>query len=109
MLWARTTSGSTWVGENATSRGEIDELRISDIMRYRPADRVAVVRRELPDAGLNVPYAESLSADAAQGAVTWKVAAGRLPAGLQLDEASGTISGTPTEVSEEAEIRGSSG
>ena len=73
--------------------GEIDELRISDIMRYRPADRVAVVRRELPDAGLNVPYAESLSADAAQGAVTWKVAAGRLPTGLQLDEAGGTISG----------------
>ena len=85
--------------------GEIDELRISDIMRYRAADQVAVVRRELPDAGMEVPYAESLSADAAQGAVTWKVASGRLPAGLQLDETSGTISGTPTEVAEETEIK----
>ena len=84
--------------------GEIDELRISDVMRYPAADRLAVVRRELPDAGVNVPYSESLSADAAQGAVTWKVAAGRLPAGLQLDEAGGTIEGTPTEASEETEI-----
>ncbi len=65
--------------------GEIDELRISDIMRYPVAQELALVRRDLPDASLRLPYSAQLSCDAAQGKVSWELVTGRLPSGLVLD------------------------
>jgi len=78
--------------------GEIDEIRISDVLRYPVNDRLAIVRRELPDAALQGKYAEQLSADAATGKVVWDLIAGSLPAGLDLDGPSGTIRGAPKTV-----------
>ena len=77
--------------------GEIDELRISSIMRYPVARRLAIVRQTLPDAGLNLPYTVQLGADAAEGEVAWKLAEGDLPRGLDLDTDRGTIRGKPLE------------
>ena len=75
--------------------GEIDELRISDVMRYPVADGLSIIRQKLPEAGLNLPYRVALGADAAAGGVSWELAAGNPPAGLTLDARDGTIRGTP--------------
>jgi putative cell wall-binding protein/protocatechuate 3,4-dioxygenase beta subunit len=50
----------------------------------------------LPDAGLGVPYGQSLTATGGVEPYTWSIVSGDLPAGLELSE-DGVISGTPTE------------
>ncbi len=85
-------------------QGEIDELRISSIMRYPVARNLTLVRRELPDAGLNLPYSVSLSTDAARGQVSWELAGGALPPGLALDEKRGLLHGIPSRVVQDARL-----
>ena len=65
--------------------GEIDELRISNIMRYPVADKLAILRQKLPEAGLKIPYQVELGTDAPNGNVTWEIVKGELPKGLSLD------------------------
>ena len=77
--------------------GEIDELRISKVMRYPVAHELAIVRQKLPKAGLKIPYSVEMATDAAEGSVGWKLRAGELPKGLTLDEKRGVIHGTPLE------------
>ena len=77
--------------------GEIDEIRISSIMRYPIADTFAIVRADLPDAPLHATYAYPLAADAAEGPLEWQITKGALPKGLKLDRHSGIIGGKPTE------------
>jgi hypothetical protein len=78
-------------------QGEIDELRISQVMRYPVARKLAIVREKLPKAGLKIPYSVELATDAAEGSLRWKRLAGKLPQGLALDEKRGIIHGTPLE------------
>ena len=80
--------------------GEIDEIRISSIMRYPVAERLSIVRRELLPATFNAPYSVQMSTDAASGAVQWEQVEGRLPAGLTLDSKTGVIGGKPTAAAE---------
>ena len=84
--------------------GEIDELRISDIMRYPVAQQLRLIHRDLPEAGLKLPYSATLSTDSARGKVRWELAGGKLPSGLVLDRASGLIQGTPIELASEARL-----
>ena len=77
--------------------GEIDELRISNVMRYPVADKLAIMRQKLPEAGLKIPYEVQLGTDAPDGSVTWKIVKGDLPEGLSLDAKSGVIRGLPKE------------
>ncbi len=78
--------------------GEIDELRISNVMRFPVADTLAIIRQKLPEAGLNIPYRVQLGTDAATGLVTWKMKFPRsMPGGLMLDNRTGVIHGTPKE------------
>ncbi len=53
----------------------------------------------LPDAQVGVPYSATVSASGGNGAYTFVVSSGTLPAGLSLDPLSGTISGTPSAAS----------
>ena len=78
-----------------TFEGQIDELRISSVMRYAVANSLGIIRQTLPDAGINIPYSAQLGTDAARGDVTWKIVDGRLPRGLTLDSAAGQLHGTP--------------
>lgn len=80
--------------------GEIDELRISKIMRYPVAERLTIIRQQLPAAGLDVPYSVQLSADAAKGPINWEIVEGRLPTGLELDSATGSLCGKATSTAE---------
>ena len=82
--------------EYGSFEGDIDELRISSIMRYPVARELAIVRETLSKAGLNLPYTVPLGTDAAAGKVSWKLLEGKLPQGLTLDN-SGTIQGRPVE------------
>jgi Tol biopolymer transport system component len=59
------------------------------------APPLTVTTTSLPDAGYGQPYSQTL-ATSGTGPDTWAVTGGALPAGLTLDPASGTISGTPT-------------
>ena len=82
-------------------KGEIDELRISDVMRYPVTSRLTVVHQDLPDACLRAPYSARVAADGARGQVAWKVCDGNLPSGLELDGKHGTLQGTPSEAGDE--------
>ena len=80
-----------------TFEGQIDELRISKVLRYPVAETLSILKQTLPDAGFKVPYRIDLGTDASEGAVTWKLVDGRLPEGLSLNPSRGRIHGTPTE------------
>ena len=84
--------------------GEIDELRISSVMRYPVTDRMAVIRQKPPEAGLGIPYEVRLGTDAAAGAVSWEMKEGSLPAGLAFDTGTGVIRGTPAETVESRQV-----
>src|SRR5690349_8854991 len=50
----------------------------------------------LPDATVGVRYSQGLSAHGGPTPFSWSIQTGSLPPGLDLDSASGAISGTPT-------------
>jgi len=77
--------------------GEIDELRISKIMRYPVAQKLAIIRQKLPEAGLGLPYEIRLGADGTAGTLSWQRLAGSLPKGLVLDRNQGVLRGKPRE------------
>ncbi len=62
------------------------------------APPLTVTTTSLPDAGYGQPYSQTL-ASSGTGPDTWAVTGGSLPAGLTLNPATGTISGTPTAAS----------
>lgn len=76
--------------------GEIDELRISSVLRYRLAEKLTIVRRTLPDTAIHRHYCVPLSADGAQGNLSWHLVDGVLPRDLTL-EPTGVIEGIATE------------
>ncbi len=61
------------------------------------ATQIIVTDASLPDPVENEPYAYQLSTALEEGAVTWSIASGALPTGLQLSS-SGILSGTTPEV-----------
>ena len=85
--------------EVGSFEGEIDELRLSSIMRYPVADHLAIVRQELPTGGLGVPYSMQLTADAADGGLRWELVDGDMAPGLTLGSG-GMVEGSPAALSE---------
>ena len=57
---------------------------------------LAITTTSLPVGQTGMPYSTTLTSSGGTGAVTWTRTAGALPAGLQLNAATGVISGTPT-------------
>src|SRR5204863_151182 len=57
---------------------------------------ITVSTSSLPDGTTGTAYSQTLLATDAQGTVIWSIASGALPAGLNLNAATGEISGTPT-------------
>lgn len=100
-VWLRRLGGDS---DNAKTladvdpRGVIRVTRISDggtvLTSFRSSLRIRT--STLPDALRDEPYEQRLRATGGARPLTWTVTAGDLPAGLSLDPATGTVSGTPT-------------
>ena len=82
--------------------GEIDELRISSVMRYPVTDKLEVIQDRIDPLGVNIPFEHTFGVDGAKGEVTWMLNTGKenLPKGLTFSP-DGTLKGTPTEINEE--------
>lgn len=70
----------------------------SDDDPMNPFATLEIGTSSLPDGTQSVPYSQGLSATGGDGANTWSLTAGALPAGLTLGAATGVIDGTPTTV-----------
>jgi hypothetical protein len=59
-------------------------------------DPLVITTTSLPDGEVNVAYNSSVQATGGTTPYTWSIDSGSLPAGLSLNPATGTITGTPT-------------
>jgi hypothetical protein len=80
--------------------GEIDELRISNVMRYPVADQLTIIRRTLPEAAIQGSYCVTLETDGAVDPIHWEMVKGKLPKGLEFDGKNGNLHGRPEEPGE---------
>ena len=62
-----------------------------------PAAAPTIITDALPDGTVGTPYSQRLFANGTES-IEWRVTYGELPKGLNLNEATGVISGTPTAV-----------
>jgi uncharacterized repeat protein (TIGR03803 family) len=70
---------------------------VADIFSYfAPIEPLRIMNTALPSATLNYSYSTTLGATGGAAPYTWSLISGSLPPGLNLDPASGLISGTPT-------------
>jgi hypothetical protein len=74
-------SGNTSVTQNYT-------LTVGNVL--------TITNTSLPNGSTNVAYSATLTAVAGQTPYTWSISAGSLPPGLNVDQTTGVISGTPT-------------
>ena len=61
-----------------------------------PAAALTITTTSLPNGTVGQPYSRPVQATGGTGALTWTISAGTLPRNLNLDPATGVISGTPT-------------
>jgi subtilase family serine protease len=99
---ARVPGGNYYVGYSVDPNNLVSELfednniAVSrDTIAVVPA-QLMILTRTLPIATVDLPYTFVLAAAGGAGAYVWTLESGALPVGLALD-ASGRISGTPTE------------
>lgn len=86
-------AGITVAVEAATATG----FRVRIALGGAPGAPFALASDSVrPAAVVGRDYADALRATGAPGAVTWRVSAGSLPAGVTLSAADGTLSGVPT-------------
>ncbi len=76
--------------------GEIDEIRISNVMRYPVSDRLKIVHSILSPATYGASYRAAPKADGSIGVVQWQLISGSLPTGLTIDK-KGRIGGISKE------------
>ncbi len=96
-----------WIASNMaivpTLNGAVDaynsnpaDLLVDIFSYFAPIGRLMITTSALPSGAVNYPYAITLTASGGVMPYTWSIVTGSLPPGLNLDPASGTISGTPT-------------
>jgi large repetitive protein len=78
--------------QDAAGQSDVQALSIT----INPPAAPSITTRTLPAATLSQPYSATLQASGGTGARTWTIIAGNLPVGLNLDQTTGVISGTPT-------------
>jgi hypothetical protein len=91
-------SGTATTAGDYTFRVKVTDQTRTDIQTYSLSvvDPLVIARVGVPAAEVGRPFTVTATATGGRGAHTWSLAAGTLPAGLQLDAATGTITGTPT-------------
>ncbi|RIK35687.1 MAG: hypothetical protein DCC58_20215, partial [Chloroflexi bacterium] len=73
------------------------ERRMGIQFRQTPANAPTVVDFFLPQATLSAEYSHTLTSTGGTEPLTWDIVGGTLPPGLELDSATGEISGVPVE------------
>ncbi|WP_395382470.1 putative Ig domain-containing protein [Mesorhizobium sp. UC22_110] len=89
-----TQSGTFNFVVRATDANAINSTQAFSLVVMPPS--IAVTPTTLTAATVGLPYSQTLSASGAIAPYRFTRTGGALPAGLQLDEQSGTVSGTPT-------------
>jgi hypothetical protein len=82
---ATVSDGSTPSPQSASETYTLIVAASSPVLQFSP-----------PEGTVSIPYAYTPSVSGGVEPYTWSIASGELPAGLSLEPATGTISGTPT-------------
>lgn len=85
-----TTNFTVQVADGITTATRVLSITIN------PALTITITATALPEGNRGAAYSQTLTASGGSGIYTWSLASGSLPAGLSLNAATGTISGTPT-------------
>jgi murein DD-endopeptidase MepM/ murein hydrolase activator NlpD len=110
VSWSSTDEAVATVSEEglvtAAAPGQIEVVAevagagapVSDQASVTVQEALLIVTTELPSGVEAVAYGQTLEAAGGNGAYSWDVAEGALPAGIGLDGSTGLISGTPTSI-----------
>ena len=93
----QTITGTLVLDEDADSIFQQPEPAVTANIRVKLIAPPTVTTDALPGGTIGAAYSQRLFANGTEP-ITWRVAAGELPKGLNLNEATGVISGTPTAV-----------
>src|SRR5581483_9236804 len=98
LLTAPTVTKTTQLSVTATSVADPTQSATASVT-VNPISNgsLTITTSSLPQATVSVPYSATLSATGGQPPYTWSISTGSLPAGMQLNSASGTISGTASQ------------
>ena len=93
----QTITGTLLLDEDANSIFQQPEPAVTANIRVKLIAPPTITTDALPGGTIGAAYSQRLFANGTES-ITWRVAAGELPKGLNLNEATGVISGTPTAV-----------
>jgi hypothetical protein len=68
----------------------------ADVNNGPPPGSLTITTTSLPSGTVNQAYSQPVQATGGTGTLTWSISAGTLPPGLNLNQTTGVISGTPT-------------
>jgi len=88
---------STTVAVTATSTADPSKQSSSTVTVLPVSTQPVITSNTVPSAIVGQSYMSVLQASGGTSPYTWSLASGALPQGLQLDSATGTISGTPVQ------------
>ena len=93
----QTITGTLVLDEDADSIFQQPEPAVTASIRVKLIAPPTITTQTLPGGTIGAAYSQRLFANGTEP-ITWRVAAGELPKGLNLNEATGVISGTPAAV-----------
>jgi hypothetical protein len=93
-----TVGTSSFTVRAADARGQSDTQALSITINPTPPppNPPSITTTSLPGGTVGQPYGQTVEATGGIGTRTWSISAGTLPQGLNLNQATGVISGTPT-------------